>query len=389
MELLLWFQSISNIFLDILFKIFTLMGEEYFIMIIFCWLAWNGHKTFAHKTGFAFCFGMGINQVLKIIFCVQRPWILDKRIKASSYALESATGYSFPSGHTQSGVTVFGCLAKQFGNKTFKAVCIFLAVMVGISRLYFRVHTPWDVGVSFAIGVLVIIATEHIYKICDKHDLVTLITGFAISIAMVIFTLVKPYPAYHIPEYSQDCIKIAGAIGGFIIGWFVERRYIKYKSTGNILQKIYKTALGLVLLIVIKLAFKKFVDETYAIMYIQNFILIFWCIAMYPFLLSKTNAQKKIIKILSVFVLILFILTASVFVNGADITLDEYNKLSDGTSYNEAVRIVGSEGKIIHTYENGSYKTIVYEWYGKEDGAYVSAIFINNTLVTKEKYNLY
>ena len=261
--------------------------------------------------------------------------------------------------------------------------------MVGISRLYFRVHTPWDVGVSFAIGVLVIIATEHIYKICDKHDLVTLITGFAISIAMVIFTLVKPYPAYHIPEYSQDCIKIAGAIGGFIIGWFVERRYIKYKSTGNILQKIYKTALGLVLLIVIKLAFKKFVDETYAIMYIQNFILIFWCIAMYPFLLSKTNAQKKIIKILSVFVLILFILTASVFVNGADITLDEYNKLSNGTSYNEAVRIVGSEGKIIHTYENGSYKTIVYEWYGKEDGAYVSAIFINNTLVTKEKYNLY
>ena len=126
MELLLWFQSMSNIFLDILFKIFTLMGEEYFIMIIFCWLAWNGHKTFAHKTGFAFCFGMGINQVLKIIFCVQRPWILDKRIKASSYALESATGYSFPSGHTQSGVTVFGCLAKQFGNKHLKQFVYFL-----------------------------------------------------------------------------------------------------------------------------------------------------------------------------------------------------------------------------------------------------------------------
>ena len=388
MELLLWFQSISNIFLDILFKIFTLMGEEYFIMLIFCWLAWNGHKTFAHKTGFAFCFGMGINQVLKIIFCVQRPWVLDKRIKASSYALESATGYSFPSGHTQSGVTVFGCLAKEFGNKVFKAVCIFLAVMVGVSRLYFRVHTPWDVTTSFVIGILVILATEKIYKLCDKHDFATLLTGFAVSIAMVIFTLTKPYPAYHLPDYSHDCIKIAGAIGGFIVGWFVERRYIKYKSTGNTLQKIYKTALGLILLIAIKLVFKKFVDETYTVMYIQNFILIFWCIAMYPFLMSKTGPQKKIIKILSVCVLILFILTASLFANSGDVTLAEYNKLHDGISYKEAVRIVGSEGNVVHTYSKASYNTVVYEWYGKEDNSYVSAIFINNQLIGKEKYNL-
>ncbi|MBQ7953390.1 MAG: phosphatase PAP2 family protein [Clostridia bacterium] len=357
-------------------------------MLIFCWLAWNGHKTFAHKTGFAFCFGMGINQVLKIIFCVQRPWVLDKRIKASSYALESATGYSFPSGHTQSGVTVFGCLAKEFGNKVFKAVCIFLAVMVGVSRLYFRVHTPWDVTTSFVIGILVILATEKIYKLCDKHDFATLLAGFAVSIAMVIFTLTKPYPAYHLPDYSHDCIKIAGAIGGFIVGWFVERRYIKYKSTGNTLQKIYKTALGLILLIAIKLVFKKFVDETYTVMYIQNFILIFWCIAMYPFLMSKTGPQKKIIKILSVCVLILFILTASLFANSGDVTLAEYNKLHDGISYKEAVRIVGSEGNVVHTYSKASYNTVVYEWYGKEDNSYVSAIFINNQLIGKEKYNL-
>lgn len=287
MELLIWFQSISNGFLDVLFKIFTLMGEQYFIMVIFCWLAWNVDKTFAHKTGFAFCFGMGINQILKIIFCVQRPWILDNRIKASPYALESATGYSFPSGHTQSGVTVFGCLAKKFGNTAFKIFCIFSAVMVGVSRLYFNVHTPWDVAVSFIIGILVILATDAIYNFCEKHETFTLTVGFLFSVAMVIFAVVKPYPSYHVAEYAYDCVKIAGAIGGFITGWYIERKYIKFEPKGKTWLNIIKTAVGLILLLVIKFAFKAFFDETYAMMYVQNFVLIFWCIALYPFILTK------------------------------------------------------------------------------------------------------
>ena len=287
MEFLLWFQTISNGALDILFKALTLMGEEYFIMVIFCWLAWCGDKIFAHKTGFAFCFGMGINQVLKIIFCVQRPWILDSRIKPSSYALESATGYSFPSGHTQSGVTVFGCLAKRFGGRIFKLVCVLCAVGVGISRLYFRVHTPQDVAMSFLIGVLVIFATEFIYKFGEKHDLATLIIGFVLSVTMVIFALTKSYPQYHIPEYAYDCVKIAGAIGGFITGWFLERRYVKYKSEGSIKQNILKTLVGIVLLLAIKLFFKTLPADNYALMYVQNFILIFWCITVYPFIIPK------------------------------------------------------------------------------------------------------
>ena len=287
MELLIWFQNISNDFLDVLFKTFTLMGEKYFIMVIFCWLAWCGDKIFAHKTGFAFCFGMGINQILKIIFCVQRPWVLDSRIKPSPYALKTATGYSFPSGHTQSGVTVFGCLAKRFGGFAFKVACIICAIGVGVSRLYFRVHTPWDVTVSFIIGILVILATECIYKICDRHDLATLVIGFAVSVAMVIFAITKPYPVYHLPEYAYDCIKIAGAIGGFITGWFLERRYVKYVSRGSTLQNVFKTVVGLVLLILIKFAFKTLPEENYALIYVQNFVLIFWCITLYPFILTK------------------------------------------------------------------------------------------------------
>lgn len=288
MELLLWFQGISNDVLDIFFKILTLMGEQYFVMVIFCYLAWCGDKVFAHKTGFAFCMGLGINQILKLVFCVQRPWVLDSRIKPSVSVLETATGYSFPSGHTQSGVTVWGCLATRFGGVAFKIFCVLCALGVGVSRLYFRVHTPWDVLVSFIIGILIIFATEKIYGFCTKHDLATLVTGFVISLLMVVYAITKSYPEYHIAEYAYDCIKIAGAVGGFVTGWFIERRYVKYESVGGTVFNILKTLVGIILLLVIKIAAKT-LPETYAMMYVENFILIFWCVALYPFILIKVK----------------------------------------------------------------------------------------------------
>lgn len=289
MEILLWFQNISNIWFDAVFRFFSFLGEEYFIILIFCFLEWCGFKTFAHKTGFAFCMGMGINQILKIIFCIPRPWVLDSRIVPSEGALENATGYSFPSGHTQSGVTALGCVAKDFGGKVFKAICIVGAIGVGISRMYLRVHTPWDVAVSFLIGVAVIFLADKIYNLCESHDVTALVAGIVVSAFTLIFPIIKIYPDYHIVEYSYDCIKIAGAIGGFIIGWFIERRYVKYNSVSSVKGNILKTIIGVAILITVKLSFKIFPDGNIFVMYIQNFILILWCILIYPYILKKKD----------------------------------------------------------------------------------------------------
>ena len=257
---------------------------------------WCGDKRFAHKAGFAFCFGMSINQLIKITCCVQRPWVLDSRLTPPASVMDTATGYSFPSGHTQSGMTVFGCLAKRFGGITFKSICLLCAVTVGVSRMYFRVHTPWDVAVSFVIGILVIFATDRIYEMCEKREVFTLVAGCVISIAMVVFALVKPYPAYHLPEYVYDCSKIAGAIGGFIVAWFWERRYVKYVSKGSMWQNILKTMVSLLVLLAIKLAFDKLFGKSntnmyleHSKMYLEHFALLFWCIGLSPYIMKKLN----------------------------------------------------------------------------------------------------
>lgn len=286
MDFLYFLQNMQNPFLDVIFKTFTFLGEQYFIMLVFCWLAWFNDKDFAHKTGFAFCLGMGINQVLKLVFCVQRPWILDKRITPNPKVIEGATGYSFPSGHTQSGVTVFGSLATWFKKRIPKIVCIVLAILVGVSRLYFGVHTPLDVLTSFIIGAMVIFIAQGLYKLCIKHETTALWLTLLVSFLMVVFAIYKPYPVYHNIEYSYDCIKIAGAIGGFIVGWYIDRRVVKYKIDKNTKFKIPKTVLGIVLLLIIKMLFKSIPFENYFLMYFENFTLILWCVLIYPMLLK-------------------------------------------------------------------------------------------------------
>lgn len=287
MDFLYFLQTIQIPFLDVVFKAFTFLGEQYFIMLIFCWLAWFKDKEFAHKTGFAFCMGMGINQVLKLIFCIQRPWVLDSRIKPNQNILEGATGYSFPSGHTQSGVTVFGSLARWVKSNTSKVVCIILAILVGVSRLYFGVHTPADVIASFIIGAVVIFVAEWVLDFCKAHDVAALITILFISFMMVVFATQKTYPSYHSMEYSYDCIKIAGAIGGFIAGWFLDKRFVKYDVNKATKHKIIKTVAGIILLLVIKLLFSSIPFENYFLMYFENFTLIIWCVLLYPIILKK------------------------------------------------------------------------------------------------------
>lgn len=294
MELLLSIQQIKNPVLDFIFTLFTTLGEQYVIMVIFCWLAWCSNKEFAHKVGFAFCLGMGINQVLKIIFCVQRPWVLNPKVTPSASAIEGATGYSFPSGHTQSGTTAFGYLALYFKKAWAKALLIVLVIMIGFSRLYFGVHTAWDVGASFLIGVLVIIATEFIYKACEKRELLATVLLTAASFGIVAFAILKPYPEYHVDEYMFDCIKIAGAIGGFAVGWFLQRRFIAYKTDGTLARKVARVLFGIALLLGIKLGFNLLPQESVALMYIENFILIFWCIFLYPLIFTKLQKRAVV-----------------------------------------------------------------------------------------------
>ncbi len=98
----LWLlEGIRTPFLDKLMQFITYFGQEIIIIAVICALYWCADKRFAYLLGFTYFTAGLCVQSLKITFRIPRPWILDPGFHAVESAIPGATGYSFPSGHTQ------------------------------------------------------------------------------------------------------------------------------------------------------------------------------------------------------------------------------------------------------------------------------------------------
>ena len=133
------------------------------------------------------CSGVGfvgtiVNQFLKLVFRIPRPWVKDPDFQIVESARAEATGYSFPSGHTQNVFASFGCLGRWTKRTWLRAVCALLIVVTAFSRMYLGVHTPLDVGVSFGIGLVLVFALYPLFRDIDSHPkrLYLLFAGMAV-----------------------------------------------------------------------------------------------------------------------------------------------------------------------------------------------------------------
>ena len=164
MPVLHFFESIRNPVLDALFSVITLCGEETVFMavgMIVFWCVSKYQGYFLLCTGFA---GTIINQFLKMLFRIPRPWVKDPSFTIVESAKEAAAGYSFPSGHTQTSVGLFGGLARWNTNRIIRIICISLCVLVPVSRMYLGVHTPQDVLVSVGLALALVFLACPLFK---------------------------------------------------------------------------------------------------------------------------------------------------------------------------------------------------------------------------------
>ena len=112
-------NGIGTYLSDFLSKM-TFLGElntALVIMAIFYWCISKEYGTYLMV-------GWGgnrlINGGLKVTACAYRPWIRDARVVPYGDAITTATGYSFPSGHTMNAATIFGGGAVR---RTFHGYC--------------------------------------------------------------------------------------------------------------------------------------------------------------------------------------------------------------------------------------------------------------------------
>ena len=163
MEFLKLLESIRNPFLDFLFLTVTHLGEELVFLALAIVIFWCVSKREGYYILITGLVGTVVNQSLKLICRVRRPWTYPG-FSAVEGAIGEATGYSFPSGHTQNVVGTLGGMARWTRRLWLRITLIVLAVLVAFSRMYLGVHTPLDVFVSLAVAAMLVFALYPLFK---------------------------------------------------------------------------------------------------------------------------------------------------------------------------------------------------------------------------------
>ncbi len=149
-----WFAIYTTPFHTKIALLFTFFGSPYFMipayLVVMFYYFDQKKKKEAISIGVVALISVISIFILKDIFHRQRP---------PSPLIPGINGYSFPSGHSLTGFTFSGIMIYlifksniQPYRKWIFAVFLFLfAMLIGMSRIYLRVHFPSDVIAGFLV----------------------------------------------------------------------------------------------------------------------------------------------------------------------------------------------------------------------------------------------
>ena len=268
MQFLYLLESIRNPVLDAFFSLITLLGDETLFIAIAISVFWCVNKRTGYYLLTVGFFGTLLNQFLKLVCRVPRPWVRDPNFTIVESAREAASGYSFPSGHTQSITGSMGCLARASKKTAVRVICIALIALTAFSRMYLGVHTPADVGTSLVIGTVLVFALYPLFEKSRENPAILMaVVGVltACSLAYVIFVETYAWPADMDPHNLESGIKngytLLGCGLAMLVSFYVESRYINFDEKAAWQGQALKLILGFAIVLGLKAGLKPVLES--------------------------------------------------------------------------------------------------------------------------------
>ena len=238
----------------------TTLGEETALLVIALIFFWCVDKRKGYYILTVGLLGTVFNQFVKLLCRVPRPWIKDPNFTILEQAREGAGGFSFPSGHTQTAVGLFGAVAVTTKRRWLCAISLALSVLVGLSRMYVGVHTPQDVLVGAAQSVLLLLIMHPLIFSKDGKLIPWTIGGMIVISAMFLMYVeglrgdlvgADDAAAHKIESGIKNAYTLLGCTAGLLVVWIADRK-LNFSTDAVWWAQLIKSGVGLLLVLAVK-----------------------------------------------------------------------------------------------------------------------------------------
>lgn len=257
MELLYVLEKLRFPAMDSIMLLITQLGEETAFLVTALIVFWCVDKRKGYYIMTVGFLGTMLNQFFKLLLRVPRPWVLDPEFTIVEQAREAATGYSFPSGHSQSAVGTFGGLAAASSSPWVRMLAIAAAVLVPVSRMYLGVHTPMDVLTGAALSLMLVVTLRPMMTLKKEQGMKDIIGMMLVmSIGLLLFVHLWPFPedmdAHNLESGMKNAYTMMGCLVGVAIVYVAEKKYVNFETKAIWWAQLLKVVLGFAVVLGIK-----------------------------------------------------------------------------------------------------------------------------------------
>lgn len=294
-QILIFLQNFSSDAILFIANILSFAGEETFLILILLTIYYTVDKRAGFSIFSSLLCAQTMTNAIKSVVRAPRPFMVHESLSADR--IETATGYSFPSGHTAGAAAFYPALGRESGKKSIVAVTIILAILIGLSRNILAVHWPVDVLVGLIIGLVFSLAMtrlfDRIWEDRKKRFLFSTIMGSSSALIAIILCTFLSLSLVDEMAYS-DLMKIlslsAGAYGGAVL----EMKKVNFSTENSLLKKVLSVLIAMTVAAVIMLVREMLPETLYYPGALAGYALLgLWATGLFPLIAVKTSLMKK------------------------------------------------------------------------------------------------